>query len=80
MDDKIYFLLRSEFHSEARDSLIRKITEHLPAQLETVAYTELFIDIMTPKNKDILNALANFVYQEFKRREQEICPANDYTW
>ena len=44
----------------------------------TVPHTELFIDIMTSKDTDILNEVAKFVYLEFKRRE--LCPGNDYTW
>ena len=78
LDDEIHFLLRCNFHSEARYSFIRKIAEHLPVQLETVPHTELFIDIMTSKNTDVLNAVAKFVYLEFKRRE--LCPGNDCIW
>ena len=78
LDDETHFLLRCNFHSEARDPFIRKIAEHLPVQLETVPHTKLFIDIMTSKNTDILNEVAKFVYLEFKRRE--LCPGNNYTW
>ena len=69
LDDEIHFLLRYNFHSDARDSLIHTIAEHLPVHLEVVAQIELFIDIMTSKNKDILNALVKFVDMEFMRRE-----------
>ena len=72
-------MLICHFHSEARDSFICKIAEHLPVRLETVPFAELIIGIMTSKNKDILNALAKFVYLEFKRREAELCPGHDYT-
>ena len=34
MDDEINFLLRCNFHSDAGDSLIWPIAEHLPVQLE----------------------------------------------
>ena len=56
------------------------MAEHLPVQLQTVPHTKLFIDITTPKNKDILKELAKFVYLEFKKRELKLYPGNDYTW
>ena len=71
--DHVYIVLRESwtmkliscwdgnFYSEGRDSLIRKIAEHSTVQVETVTHTELFIDIMTFKNKDTLIALAKFV-------------------
>ena len=80
LDDEIYFLLRCNFHSEARDSFIRKIAEHWPVQLETVPHPERCIDIMTSKDKNILNPMAKFVYLEFKRRELKIYAGNNYTW
>ena len=70
VDDEIHFLLKCNFHAEARHSLFQLITSHLPLQ-EPINEVEIFTTVMTNKNPVILNALGKFVYQEFKRREQE---------
>ena len=63
-------ILKCNFHAEARHSLFQLIASHLPLQ-EPINEVEIFTTVMTNKNPVILNALGKFVYQEFKRREQE---------
>ena len=71
IDDEIYFLLKCNFHTEARHSLFQLIASYLPLQ-EPINEVEIFTTVMTNKNPVILNALGKFVYQEFKRHEQEV--------
>ena len=70
IDDEIHFLLKCNFHAEARHSLFQLIASYLPLQ-ELINEVEIFTTVMTSKNPVILNALGKIVYQEFKRREQE---------
>ena len=70
IDDEIHFLLKRNFHAEARYSLFQLIASYLLLQ-EPINEVEIFTTVMTNKKPLILNALGKFVYQEFKRGEQE---------
>ena len=70
IDDEIHFLLKCNFHAEARHSLFQLIASYLLLQ-ESINEVEIFTTVMTNNNPVILNALGEFVYQEFKRCEQE---------
>ena len=77
-EDEVHFLLRCPRYSIARGTLLEVYNRNMPhSYLLSTACSEqmLFNTIVESANPEVVNALADFVFYAFKRRESILAAA-----
>ena len=74
VDDELHLLLFCKVNIEARNKFMTSIASLIP-NLAAMHHQEKFIQIMSSKNKYVLQNLAKFIYESFKVRNEKCIPA-----
>ena len=70
VEDEQHLLITCPLYQTHRDSLFEKSTECIP-DFNTLTDREKFIQIMSSKDTDLLNSLAEYIFLSFKLRNDQ---------
>ena len=68
IDDECHFLTKCPFHLSLRNAMFKNILQAVPNCKLYASNPDIFIDLLTSKNKRVLSEVGKYVYNAFKSR------------